>query len=220
MSAPDFWDNPAAARALMAEVNPIKRRLEQFRALPPEQLFDAWQSAKKEIKGGAMSCSPVLDGNFVVGSGYDLLNEGKHHQIPYMCGSTSEDVMPPMIYAMGRSWCESQKKPSYAWFFDRQLPGDDNGAWHSSDLWYWFGTLDNCWRPMEEQDRILSDKMTDYLCNFARTGDPNSGDLPIWLPSEKHQKQVMGLGEGKTGMVRPSVLKQIVTMFTNKAVGE
>ena len=33
MSAPDFWDNPAEARALMAEVNPLKRRLEQYRAL-------------------------------------------------------------------------------------------------------------------------------------------------------------------------------------------
>ena len=33
MSAPDFWDNPEAARALMNEVNPLKRRLEQFRSL-------------------------------------------------------------------------------------------------------------------------------------------------------------------------------------------
>ena len=33
MSAPDFWDNPEAARALMDEVNPQKRRMEQFRAL-------------------------------------------------------------------------------------------------------------------------------------------------------------------------------------------
>ena len=33
MSAPDFWDNPEAARALMSEVNPLKRRLEQFRSL-------------------------------------------------------------------------------------------------------------------------------------------------------------------------------------------
>ena len=33
MSAPDFWDDPAAARALMSEVNPLKHRLEQYRAL-------------------------------------------------------------------------------------------------------------------------------------------------------------------------------------------
>lgn len=33
MSAPDFWDNPNEARALMNEINPMKRRLEQMRAL-------------------------------------------------------------------------------------------------------------------------------------------------------------------------------------------
>ncbi len=33
MSAPDFWDNPNTARALMNEVNPLKRRLEDFRKL-------------------------------------------------------------------------------------------------------------------------------------------------------------------------------------------
>jgi para-nitrobenzyl esterase len=137
-----------------------------------------------------------------------------------MAGSTSQDMMPPILQSMAKSWCTAQNVPSYTWFFDRQLPGDDNGAWHSADLWYWFGTLDNCWRPMRKKDRCLSRQMTDYLCNFARTGDPNGGELPAWLPSEKHQKQVMRLGEGKTGMLSPSVLKQIVTMFTNKAVGE
>ena len=33
MSAPDFWDNPTAARELMNEVNPLKRRLEKFHEL-------------------------------------------------------------------------------------------------------------------------------------------------------------------------------------------
>ncbi len=33
MAAPDFWDNPNTARELMNEINPLKRRLEQFRAL-------------------------------------------------------------------------------------------------------------------------------------------------------------------------------------------
>ncbi len=33
MAAPDFWDNPEKARALMSELNPLKRRLEKFRSL-------------------------------------------------------------------------------------------------------------------------------------------------------------------------------------------
>ena len=113
-----------------------------------------------------------------------------------------------------------QDKPSYSWFFSRHLPGDENGAWHSSDLWYWFGTLDNCWRPMTERDREISDQMTSYLCNFVKTGDPNRTGLPIWVASDKGQKKVICLGDEKTAMGKPSTAKLIWTMFTNQAVGE
>ncbi|MBQ8579904.1 MAG: carboxylesterase family protein [Oscillospiraceae bacterium] len=188
--------------------------LEQFRALPPAQLFDAWQSAKKEIKGGNTAAFPVKDGRFAV--------EGAvPKNLPYMAGSTSHDMAPPVLQSMTRKWISQREKPSYTWFFDRMLPGDDCGAWHSSDLWYWFGTLPNCWRPMEQKDYDLSEQMVSYLCNFARTGDPNKAAvLPTWIASDKNQKRVLRLGEKKTHMCKPSMLKMIGTMLTNKAVGE
>jgi para-nitrobenzyl esterase len=160
-----------------------------------------------------------------VGAGVDILKEGTHRAIPYMAGSTSHDMMPPIIFDMAKKWCTAQaaqgKHSSYAWFFDRKLPGDKNGAWHSSDLWYWFGTLPNGWRPFEQKDYELSDQMVSYLCNFARNGNPNkTGQLPTWIASGKGQSKVMGLGEGKTGMKKPNLLKMVKTMLTNKAVGE
>ena len=122
---------------------------------------------------------------------------------------------------MAKNWCAMQEKPSYTWLFNRQLPGDTNGAWHSSDLWYWFGTLENCWRPMEDADRELSDQMTDYLCNFARTGNPNNHkSLPAWVASDKGQKRVMRFGGKATRMGKPSTAKMVYTMLTNKSVGE
>ena len=207
----DFW------RAVMERAECTT--LEEFRAIPARKLFEAWTAAKKEIKGGGRAVSPVLDGRFVVGSGAQLLAEGKQKQIPYMLGSTSEDVMPPIIYSMAVDWCRAQEKPSYAWFFDRKLPGDKNGAWHSSDLWYWFGTLDNCWRPMTEKDYELSARMTDYLCNFAKCGDPNDPNITRW-DSAQASGQVIRFGEGRTRMGKASKLKLIKTMLTNKAVGE
>ena len=50
MSAPDFWDDPEAARSLMAEVNPLKRRLEQYRALESglEDVEAALELAREE----------------------------------------------------------------------------------------------------------------------------------------------------------------------------
>ena len=190
------------------------KTLEAFRALPAEQLFEAWQSGKKEIKGGAAAAFPVKDGRFTV--------EGAAPKdIPYMAGSTSHDMAPPLLQGMARKWIAKREKPSYTWYFDRMLPGDENGAWHSSDLWYWFGTLPNCWRPMEQKDYELSEQMTDYLCNFVTRGDPNkAAQLPTWIASDKTQKRGLILGEKPTGMRKPNMLKMIHTMLTNKAVGE
>ena len=188
--------------------------LEQFRALPPQQLFEAWQKWKKEIPGGGAAAFPVTDGRFCV-------ENAAPKNIPYMAGSTSHDMAPPVLQGMARKWIAKREKPSYTWYFDRMLPGDNCGAWHSSDLWYWFGTLDNCWRPMEQKDRDLSDQMADYLCNFCRTGDPNKAAvLPTWIASDRTQKRVLILGEKDTHMGKPNMLKMIHTMLTNKAVGE
>ena len=188
--------------------------LEQFRAVPPEKLFEVWQVCRKEIKGGSAANFPVKDGRFAV--------EGSQpHDIYYMAGSTSHDIAPPILQNMTRKWIAKREKPSYTWYFDRMLPGDENGAWHSSDLWYWFGTLANCWRPWEEKDRELSGQMVDYLCNFARSGNPNKIEaLPTWIASGNGQKKVLCLGQQKTGMRKPNMLKMVKIMLTNKSVGE
>ena len=206
----DFW------HAVMERTG--CKTLEDFRALSAQELFSGWKLAKKELKGGG--CFPCVDGRFVVGTGSELLERGKQKDIPYMAGSTSHDMMPPFIFSMSRNWCAAQSKPCYAWFFDRKLPGDNHGAWHSSDLWYWFGTLKNCWRPMERKDYALSDQMTDYLCNFVKTGDPNADHLPLWQPAGNKQPLVLRLGEGETRMGKPNGIKLWFTMLTNKAVGE
>ena len=141
-----------------------------------------------------------------------------------MIGSTSHDIVPPFIFSMAKDWCKTQtnqdKQDSYCWFFDRKLPGDDNGAWHSSDLWYWFGTLDNCWRPFTEHDKMLSNKITDYLCNFSKNGNPNGEDLIEWACTTEEQDNVLCWGENEIRMdsVDMEYLHEI--MRTNVAVGE
>ncbi len=192
--------------------------LAEFRAVSPEKLFEAWNQTKKELHNPG--CFPCIDGRLVIGSGADLLSQNKQHDIPYMAGSTSEDMMPPILQSMARKWCAAQRKPGYTWYFNRQLPGDDNGAWHSSDLWYWFGTLPNGWRPFTEKDHIVSEQMVSYLCNFALTGDPNTEGASTWLASDVRQRNVLMIGESETRMAKPSMVKMIKTMLTNKAVGE
>ena len=189
--------------------------LSAFRCLSPAALFAAWQETRKEVKGGGGF--PCIDGQFVVGTAAELTEQGQHHPIAYMAGTTSHDMMPPILYNMAQKWCAIQEQPSYCWFFDRKLPGDNCGAWHSSDLWYWFGTLENCWRPMTDKDYLLSDQMTDYLCNFVKTGTPNAPGMPTW---KQAAGECLRLGEGPTRMGKPNMLKLAYTMLTNKAVGE
>ena len=183
--------------------------LEEFRAIAPERLFEAWQTLKGQVKGGGMAAFPVKDGR--------LTGDAAPREISCMAGGTSHDIAPPILYALTGKWLKARPGSGYLWYFDRKLPGDENGAWHSSDLWYWFGTLENCWRPMGEKDAALSDQMTDYLVNFVKTGDPNGEGLPVW---EQGGRRALRLGEGETRMGKPSTAKMVYTMFTNKAVGE
>lgn len=192
--------------------------LEEFRAVEPKKLFEVWKNTQKELKK-PMSCFPCIDGEMIVGSGCELFEAKKHHNINYLVGSTSHDMMTLFMSSMAKNWCENQEKKSYTWFFDRVLPGETNGAWHSSDLWYWFDTLDNGWRPWEKKDREIASLMTDYLVNFVKTGDPNGEGLPKWETAQESKKSLF-IGEGETRMAKPSKAKLLWTMLTTKAVGE
>ena len=189
--------------------------LEQLRAVPVETLFQVWQENKKGTMGGG--CAPCIDGELIVGRAHEILERGEQHSIPYMLGTTSHDVIPPLLYSMSKKWCKKQTTPAYLWFFERHLPGDDHGAWHSSDLWYWFGTLANGWRPFTERDFALSEEMSERLCAFARSADPNVEGYTEWATGAK---SALILGDAASTLANPSMGKLWVTMLTNEAPGE
>jgi para-nitrobenzyl esterase len=88
------------------------------------------------------------------------------------------------------AWLEAQVKTGgssvYRYYFAQPSPGDpfhpvSAGAFHSDEIDYVFGNLDfrhgATFRP---EDYRLSELMQTYWTNFARTGDPNGGDMPHW----------------------------------------
>ena len=208
----DFWEKVVADTGCQS--------FEEFLQVDVEKLFISWQKLKKTDMKYGMIASPCVDGGLLTKSPLEAIEAGEQKDIPYMLGATSQDMMPFFIFNMAKDYCDKQKKPSFCWFFDRQLPGDKNGAWHSSDLWYWFGTLANGWRPFEKKDYDLSNAMSDYLCNFVKSGNPNGNGLVEWKPAKAGQKEVLRLGEGDIRMGKVSNLKLLYTMITNKNVGE
>ena len=78
------------------------------------------------------------------------------------------------------------KAPMYVYRFESDIPGpDDPGAFHSCDLWFFFETIQKCWRPYTGAHYELARKMCDYWTNFIRTGDVNGtgydeNPLPVW----------------------------------------
>ena len=200
------------------------KTVEELRALDASKIFESFQKLKKSNKKYGMIASPCVDGVSMTESGLEVANRGGQKDIPYMMGSTSHDIVPPIVQGMAKDWCVLQakqnKQPSYCWFFDRMLPGDNNGAWHSSELWYFFGTLDNCWRPFSAHDQKLSEAMVEALCNFAKTSNPNKEGKNLWKPTMTSKDPILCMGEKMPRMSNASKMKLWVTMFTNKAVGE
>jgi len=198
------------------------KTFEELRNFDVKELHKIYYRLQKEEKFGLIT-TPYIDGEILVETQFESVKKGHLKNIPYLIGTTSEDMMSGILFDMARKWCLVQDKqnlsPSYLWMFDRYLPGDNNGAWHAGDLWYWFGTFNKCWRPFEEKDYKLKDAMISYLTNFAKTGNPNEESLPTWEPVTKKQQKAMFFGEGEIRMDKVKRGKLYKFMLTKKPVG-
>lgn len=179
--------------------------LDELRSLSAEAVFALTEKMQELFPmSGGLTFVPNIDG-YVLEDGYDrLVEKNEILRIPYMIGSTEDDLtctaediqagIKSRLYQGCIDWGlkneENGNVPSYVYYFSHHLPGDGAGAFHSSELWYMFESLDRCWRPMTEQDRELAKRMTDYWTNFMKTGNPN-GQREGWKPCTKENPFVM-----------------------------
>ncbi|MED4228280.1 carboxylesterase family protein [Neobacillus cucumis] len=171
------------------------KSLKELREISSEELLarvESYYSHKREAGKERHLFFPINDG-YVLEDGYDkLIEQGDIKEIPYMLGCCKDDISvtsdggensPLYKGCIGFSHKleEIGRNPAYVYYFTRDLPGDDSGAFHSGELWYMFGTLKRNWRPNTLADYELSERMVTAWTNFMKNGDPNSNNRE-WIP--------------------------------------
>ena len=102
-------------------------------------------------------------------------------------------------WAWARLQSKTGKSKVYLYYFDQPPPPGSpmasDGASHGAEMPFMFKHLDQRnvdWRP---QDYQLSEMMASYWVNFARNGDPNGKDLPLWPAYQDGEPTVMHFRE-------------------------
>ncbi len=169
-----------------------KTTLEEMRSLSFEELLKI-SGDYTTATGKRIWWSPVVDNYLLTGTFTNVARTGEIADIPYIFGFTANDLND-MTYAV-RDFCalraEMSSKPAFAYLFERPLPGDDNGAFHSADLWYVFNSFSHSWRPFTAGDEELSNKIIDYWTNFAKYGNPNGEGEETWAPYSAQRPEFM-----------------------------
>lgn len=177
---------------------------EQLKQADPKALFLCWErvcAAGKYIT----PATPIVDGITIPDEPIALAESGRVNGVPTLIGFLSEDMWPSTLHKIALQWGQLMEKigagPVYGYYFDRQMPGSDHGAYHACDVRYAFGSLDQCWRPFTEVDYRISENMMEYFAYFVRTGDPNVSGLAKWKPLGKEQTQFLHFGDEPCAMV-------------------
>ena len=171
---------------------------EELYSLSEEKLVRLIQSRSEE---NPLAIGPVIDGVLLTDSYNTLIRTGQIADISYIIGSTAQELgedFAQAVFTGAEDWAQNQlslgRKPVWLYYFDRQMPGDGAGAFHSAELWHVFGTYEKCWRPLTEDDALLSREMSAYWANFAKNLDPNGEGLPQWTPYTLESKKRLRLG--------------------------
>ena len=99
-----------------------------------------------------------------------------------------------------RTWARTVTaggKNAFLYQFTHVPPGPEakyRGAYHASEIQYVFGNLRNPAFAYADADHKLSDAMSEYWVNFAKTGNPNGKGLPAWTAYDAATEPYLELG--------------------------
>lgn len=192
-SFPDLYLSKEQALAVTEQIYRLcgVSSLEELKQLPGEFLLEKADELMALYPN--LPFRPVIDGYVLPAHPKAMTEQGMLAKVPYIIGSTKDDLRIPKeavshreggLHKAAVSYAEMchaiHYPPVYVYEFCHDLPGSRDGAFHSSELWYTFGTLNRCWRPMTEKDHAIAGEMVTYWTNFMKTGNPNGSSVSDW----------------------------------------
>jgi para-nitrobenzyl esterase len=106
-------------------------------------------------------------------------------------GISRESTFSWSTWTWSRLQSEKGKGKAFEYFYDYHEPNVD-GSGHGSDVPYAFQTLSGGrGGAPKTEDLKLSDMISSYWVNFAKSGDPNGPGLPKWPAFTENNQQAM-----------------------------
>ncbi|CAG8110608.1 unnamed protein product [Penicillium olsonii] len=109
-----------------------------------------------------------------------------------------------------RPWNKAYSSPVYNYIWDHAPPGQDQGAYHESEINYVLNNLYATDMPWAAEDYAIANKMNGYWSNFIKTGNPNGHGLTAWSAANS-SAPVQHVGDG-WGQI-PAASSRKVSLF-------
>lgn len=166
--------------------------VEELMAADMMELVWAGTRFANEKKGNMLLFIPYMSEDILPDTYENLAMKGQVRDVPCLIGCTAnditvngEDTINSPVYKGCLNWAsalhDAEHAPNYVYVFQRKpLGGEGQGAFHSSDLWYSFHTLDRSWRVKDARDYAAADEMCARWTAFIKNGDPNAEGYPKW----------------------------------------
>ncbi len=182
------------------------KSFDEFKMLSSKEVLGAVERVKLRRKDNTYNTMPVIDGYLIEDEVKKLIK--KPLKIGYMLGYTNCDMFALIMSHISHKF--ARQNDGYIYYFDLDAPGDNNKAFHSADIRYVFNTLDQSFRPYCEHDYKVARQLAKYISNYAKTGNPNSEELPIW---RKSKYNALCINKKGIKMGHPNRFKLLINTF-------
>jgi para-nitrobenzyl esterase len=198
------------ADALLRE---LKVTADQLKDVPYGRLAEAADKSIREVNaklgttGGFGGLGPVIDGNIVVGPGFDKAAPEMSADVPMMIGwnynefdfvgGRKDEMFSSAALNQATLKARQGKAPVYVYEFDWKPKGNTLGACHGMELAFMFNNiaLQPEMNGATEEAFELSDIMSTAWINFIKRGNPSTWGMPRWGRFDPERKNIMVFDE-------------------------